>query len=84
MTDTPDSTAITPAAEQKAIYFVPGQRGARGVGAQVEVRIASETVWLEQAQIARLFGVTREIIKPRGSAPAFPPSLLARADELIE
>jgi hypothetical protein len=55
-------TAITSADEQKAIYIVPGPRGARGAGAHVEVRIASETVWLTPAQMATLFGRELSVI----------------------
>jgi hypothetical protein len=55
MTHTPDSTAIAPANEQKAIYIVPGPRGARGAGAHVEVRIGNDTVWLTQRQMGDLF-----------------------------
>jgi death-on-curing family protein len=42
--------------EDKAVYLAPTGE------LQLDVRIDSETVWLSQAQIAELFGVTRENI----------------------
>lgn len=58
MTHTPDSTAIAPADDQKAIFIVPARGVSKGAGTQIEVRIASEiaseTVWLTPAQMATL------------------------------
>jgi hypothetical protein len=48
-------TAIVPAPDN-AIYAEPDGE------LQLDVRIDSETVWLTQAQIGQLFGVTRENI----------------------
>jgi prophage maintenance system killer protein len=42
--------------DEQAVFIVPND------GAEIDVRIASQTVWLGQAQIAKLFGVTRENI----------------------
>ena len=48
-------TAVVPGADN-AVYMAPSGE------LQLDVRIDSETVWLTQAQIAELFGVTRQNI----------------------
>ena len=50
------ATGLTPTSSEQAVFIVPDD------GAEIDVRIASETVWLTQAQIAKLFDVTRENI----------------------
>jgi hypothetical protein len=46
------TSELTTTSGDQAVYIAPGDRGTR-----LEVRIASETVWLTQLQIAELFGV---------------------------
>src|SRR5262245_47765035 len=60
MTHTRHSTAIAPANEQKAIFIVPGPRGARGNDAPVEVPTGNDTVWLTQRQMGDLFGTSSD------------------------
>jgi prophage maintenance system killer protein len=47
------SNELTAVSGDQAVYIVPGDEGTR-----IDVRIASETVWLTQLQIADLFGVS--------------------------